>query len=106
MPKFLLKAQTTKKESVDTGHPGVESPVLDSATTMPITRHLNCLIEGEDTVFTINAAGDHNVSDLRESIQKRQARDSLKDVGPDALGLWKVSAIDDPLCEMTWLFSA
>lgn len=74
---------------------------------MPITLRLNCLIEGEDIAFTINATGDDsNVYDVKKSIQKRRALDTLQDADPHDLELWKVSAIDDPLCEMTWLFSA
>ncbi|KIL60446.1 hypothetical protein M378DRAFT_82150 [Amanita muscaria Koide BX008] len=58
---------------------------------MPTTLRLNCLIEGEDIVFTTTAAGDDNVSNLKKSIQKERALDSLKDVGPHTLELWKVN---------------
>ncbi|KAM6499266.1 hypothetical protein JOM56_004774 [Amanita muscaria] len=58
---------------------------------MPTTLRLNCLIEGEDIVFTTTAAGDDNVSNLKKSIQKERALDSLKDVGPHSLELWKVN---------------
>ncbi len=73
---------------------------------MPATLRLKCLIEGEATVFPVTAVGDNEVSDLKEFIQSKRAKDTLKDVGPHILELWKVSAIDEPLCEMTLLFSA
>ncbi len=68
------------------------------ATTMLNTsatlRHkLKCLIEGEDTVFSVIAASNDEVSDLKKSIRSERALDSLKDVGPHTLELWKVSAI-------------
>ncbi len=66
---------------------------------------LKCLIEGEDIVFSVTAVRDDEVSDLKEFIKSERAL-SLKDVGPHTLELWKVSAIDEPLCEMTLLFSA
>ncbi len=71
-----------------------------------MTRRLNCLIEGEKTVFGVTAACSHDISELKELIQVKRAQDSLKGVGPHILELWKVSAIDEPLCEMTLLFSA
>jgi hypothetical protein len=46
------------------------------------------------------------VSELKEATQSKRALGSLKDVDPHALELWKVSAIDEPLCEMILLFSA
>ncbi|KIL69383.1 hypothetical protein M378DRAFT_21547 [Amanita muscaria Koide BX008] len=49
---------------------------------------LKCLIEGEDIVFPVTA-GDNEVSDLKEFIQSKRALDSLKDVGPHTLELWK-----------------
>ena len=72
---------------------------------MPATLRLNSLIQGEDIVFSVTAACDDEVSDLKESIQSERALGSLKDVGPHTLELWKVSPIDEPLCEMTLLFS-
>ncbi len=71
-----------------------------------MTRRLNCLIEGENTVFPVTAVCDDEFSDLKKSIQKERARSRLKDIDPHTLELWKVSAIDEPLCEMTLLFSA
>jgi hypothetical protein len=70
------------------------------------SRKLNCLIEGESNVFVVPVGPEDVVSELKELIRSKRALDSLKDVGPHTLGLWKVSAIDEPLCEMTLLFSA
>ena len=72
---------------------------------MPTTLQLNCLIEGEDKVFTVTAAGDDNVSILKELIQSKRALGTLRGVDPHDLELWKVSAIDDLLHEMTFHFS-
>jgi hypothetical protein len=74
---------------------------MQSVTTMPTTLRLNCLIEGEDIVFPVTVVCDDVVSDLKEFIQKSEHWQFLKDVDPHTLELWKVSAIDDPLCEMT-----
>jgi hypothetical protein len=79
---------------------------MESATTMPTTLRLNCLIKGEDIVFTVTTAGDDNVSNLKEKIQSKRALGSLKGVDPHDLALWKVSAIKELLREMTSLFSA
>ena len=74
------------------------------ATTMSL--QLNCLIEGEAIVFLVDVVRNIAVSGLKEAIQSKRILDSLKDVGPHTLELWKVSAIEEPLCEMTLLFSA
>ena len=58
---------------------------------------LNCLIEGEYTVFVVPVEKNDVVSELKEKIQGKRALDSLKDVSPHTLELWKVSAIDEPL---------
>ena len=71
--------------------------------TMPTTLRLNCLIEGEGIIFKVTAAGD--VSDLKKSIQKERALGTLKAVDPHELELWRVSAIDDPLYQMTLLLT-
>ncbi|KAF8348014.1 hypothetical protein F5887DRAFT_674717 [Amanita rubescens] len=57
---------------------------------MPTLR-LKCLIEGEFIVFPVTAVCDDKVSDLEKSIQSERALDSLKDVGPHTLELWKVN---------------
>ena len=59
--------------------------------------HLNCLIEGEAIVFLVDVVRDISVSGLKEVIQSKRTLDSLKDVGPHTLELWKVSAIDESL---------
>ncbi|KAF8343673.1 hypothetical protein F5887DRAFT_281993 [Amanita rubescens] len=51
---------------------------------MLTTLRLKCLIEGEVTVFPVTVA-----MRLKKSIQKERAPDSLKDVGPHTLELWK-----------------
>ena len=61
------------------------------------TLRIKCLIEGETIVFPVTAGRDDEVSDLKEFIQSKRALDSLKDVDPYTLELWKVSAIDEPL---------
>jgi hypothetical protein len=73
---------------------------------MSATLRLKCLIEGEAIVFAVNAVCDDEVSDLKKSIQSERALGSLKDIDPHTLELWKVSATDEPLREMTLLFSA
>ncbi|KAM6496969.1 hypothetical protein JOM56_007442, partial [Amanita muscaria] len=50
---------------------------------------LKCLIEGEDIVFQVPAVRDDEVSNLKESIQSERALDSLKDIDPHTLELWK-----------------
>ena len=58
-------------------------------------RELMCLIEGESNPFSVTVSRDCVVSDLKEEIAKKRERDTLKDVGPQILELWKVSAIDE-----------
>jgi hypothetical protein len=53
---------------------------------------LNCLIEGESIIFVVTVGCNCVVSDLKEVIQPKRALDTLKDVGPHTLELWKVSA--------------
>lgn len=62
--------------------------------------------KGEDIVFPVTAVLDNDVSDLKEYIQNKRALGGLKGVDPHTLELWKVSAINKPLCEMTLLFLA
>ena len=73
---------------------------------MLTTLRLKCLIEGEDIVFPVTAVRDDEVSDLKEQTQSKRDKGSLKDIDPHTLELWKVSAIDELLHEMTLLFSA
>ncbi|KIM72228.1 hypothetical protein PILCRDRAFT_99398 [Piloderma croceum F 1598] len=61
---------------------------------------LNCLIEGESIVFVVTTGHDCAVSNLKEDVQCKQAMDTLKDVGPHTLELWKVSAINELRCEV------
>jgi hypothetical protein len=68
--------------------------------TMLPTLRLKCLIEGEDIVFPVTVARDDEVSDLKNEI-KRQCAVSFEGVDARHLELWKVSAIDELLREMT-----
>ena len=43
------------------------------------------------------------VSELKEEIQGKQELNTLKNVGPHILELWKVSAIDESQFEVAWL---
>jgi hypothetical protein len=80
-------------------------PTVDSApTTMSATesvpsqdgsRRLNCLIEGKYNVFLVTVGCDCVVSDLKKEIIRERALDTLKNVGPHILELWKVSAIGE-----------
>jgi hypothetical protein len=56
-------------------------------------------------VFTVEVSCRIEIGDLKEVIQQKRALDILKDVGPHTLELWKVSAIDESQCEVTWLSS-
>ena len=88
---------------------GQEVAVLSATELHPLhmgSRTLNCLIEGESNVFVVRVWPEVVVSELKESIQSERAKDGIKDIDPHTLELWKVSAIDEPLCEMTLLFSA
>ncbi|KAK2465690.1 hypothetical protein APHAL10511_002234 [Amanita phalloides] len=53
------------------------------------TLQLNCLIEGEPTVFVVPVGRNNVVSNLKKLIQSERVLDSLKDVGPHTLELWK-----------------
>ena len=65
------------------------------------SRQLNCLIEGESIVFEVIAERDCNVSALKKKIKSERELDTLKDVGPHTLELWKVSTINQSRCEVT-----
>ena len=73
---------------------------------MPSFRiELNCLIEGQGVFFPVAALYDDKVGKLKNCI-KRQCALSFEGVDAHLLELWKVSAIDDSLCEITLLSSA
>jgi Crinkler effector protein N-terminal domain len=75
------------------------------ATSVPSqdgSRWLNCLIEDESIVFPVTVGRDRVVSDLKKEIQRERAMGILKDIDPHTLDLWKVSAIDESRCEVTW----
>ena len=76
------------------------------ATSVPSqdgSRRLLCLIEGESVVFATEESCRIEIGDLKEVIQRKREMDTLKDVGPHTLELWKVSTIDESRCEVTWL---
>jgi len=56
-----------------------------------MTLQLNCVIGGEDKVFTVTAVCNVRVSDLKKLIQGERALGRLKDIDPHVLELWKVS---------------
>jgi hypothetical protein len=68
---------------------------------MPPFRLLKCLIEGESIVFSVTADRDFQVSELKEVIQRKRELDTLKNEHPYTLELWKVSVIEESLCEVT-----
>jgi hypothetical protein len=59
-----------------------------------VSRKLNCLIEGESIVFQVTVERDWGIGPLKELIQSKRTLDTLKDVDPHTLELWKVSTID------------
>jgi hypothetical protein len=77
-----------------------------STASVPIqdgSRRLYCLIEGESIIFLVTIGRDCVVSELKQEIQRERALDTLKNVDPHILELWKVSAIDESRCEVTLL---
>lgn len=54
---------------------------------------LLCLIEGESIVFGVEVPRDSDVSDLKKVIKGERKYDTLKDVGPHTLEMWKVRVI-------------
>ena len=67
---------------------------------------LNCLIEGEFIVFLVTVEKDYAVDEFKRVIQDMRQQETLKDVDPPTLELWKVSAIEALQYEVTSLFSA
>ena len=74
-----------------------------SNTSQEVLYDLNCLIDGESIVFPVAAKRDTKVGYLKEIIRSKRELDTLKDIGPHTLELWKVSAIDESRCKATWL---
>jgi len=72
---------------------------------MPATHKFKCLIEGEAIVFPVTAVCNDEVSQLNKLIRSERALDSLKDVDPRTLKLWKVSVIDESSSEVTLAYS-
>jgi Crinkler effector protein N-terminal domain len=72
-----------------------------SVSSQDDSRQLNCLIEGEPIVFVDTVGLNCTISNLKRRIHMLRAMSTLKDVDPEALQLWKVSAIDKSRCEVT-----
>jgi hypothetical protein len=49
----------------------------------------------ESVVFTVKIPPGFEVEELKKGIKKERELDTLKNVGPHILDLWKVSAIDE-----------
>jgi len=67
------------------------------------SRRLNCLIEGESVVFTVEESCRIEIGDLKEGIQRKRAMVILKDIDPHTLELWKVSTINKSRCQVTYI---
>ncbi|KAF8807199.1 hypothetical protein BYT27DRAFT_7031094, partial [Phlegmacium glaucopus] len=50
---------------------------------------LQCLIKGESIVFPVTLGQNDDVGGLKEIVHSKRALDTLKDVGPHTLELWK-----------------
>jgi hypothetical protein len=51
---------------------------------------LCCVIQDEDIAFLVDVPAQARVTALEKEIQLERAMDSLQDVGPHILKLWKV----------------
>ena len=69
------------------------------------SRLLRCLIEGESAVFTVQVSSRTEIGDLKEVVQRKRALDTLKNVSPHTLELWKVSAINESRCDMAYSYT-
>jgi hypothetical protein len=76
--------------------------MLDSVPSQDSSLRLNCLIEGESIVFSVTVGRDRVVRELKKFIQNERALGTLKVVGPHTLELWKVSAMGEARCGVTW----
>ena len=102
-PQARTSLQPPRTSTKDAAPPPV--PTFDSAPTAMFAsssapsqdgfRRLNCLIKSESIVFLVTVGRDCVVSELKKEIQKERALDTLKNVGPHTLELWKVSVIDE-----------
>jgi len=67
------------------------------------SRRLHCLIEGESVVFTVEESCRIEIGDLKEGIQRKRAMVILKDIDPHTLELWKMTAINESRCQVTYM---
>ena len=74
-----------------------------SSVTSQESHWLHCVIEGKSNVFTVTVPYHLEVEDLKKAIKGVWALDTLKNVGPHILELWKVSMINESQYEATWL---
>ena len=98
----LEKSQTTPRS--DTSDNEMSGPML-ATPRGDGSRHLNCLIEGESSVFPITVALDYLIGRLKEDIQSKAAHGSLKSVDAYTLELCKESTLDESLCVVTLAYS-
>ena len=61
----------------------------------PLNLRLCCVIEGEEIVFPVDIPAQADIVDLKKEIQSERAKDTLQDVGPHTLELWKVPIMDE-----------
>ena len=63
---------------------------------------LRCVIKSESVAFTVEVSYCIKIGDLKKEIQREQAMGILKEIDPHRLQLWKVSAINELQCEVTY----
>ena len=99
----LEKSQTTPRS--DTSDNEMSGPMLASTPRGDGSRYLNCLIEGESSVFPVTVALDYLIGRLKEDIQSKAAHGTLKSVDAYTLELCKEDTLDESLCEVTLAYS-
>ena len=92
----LEKSQTTPRS--DTSDNEMSGPML-ATPRGDGSRYLNCLIEGESSVFPVTVALDYLIGRLKA------AHGTLKSVDAYTLELCKESTLDESLCEVTLAYS-
>jgi hypothetical protein len=51
---------------------------------------LRCMLQGDPAIFSVELSPNADTGKLKEAIQKKRELDSLKDIGPHSLKIWKV----------------
>jgi hypothetical protein len=74
----------------------------DTQVLINDSRRLRCVIESDSVVFTVEVSCRIEIGDLKKVIQRERAMGILKEIDPHKLELWKVSAIDESRCEVTY----